>query len=157
MPTIPKLSINTAASGRTYSRSGARNSVSNFRVARHPLRIANSPRLSDPTLLRAGPSHNYDLELLYQSRTRRAQGCSNGLRKPTAHRWARFEIRRAHRLFMTEGGQTPRCHQVPIATRGSKLLPTRIRLGRRNSRSTLPMIFPLPRLESRLRLTERAE
>ncbi len=55
-----------------------------FRIARDPLRMANSRQLSDQAIARAGPSHNYHVELLYQRRTRRARSVFQRLALPTS-------------------------------------------------------------------------
>jgi len=53
--------------------------VDYLRLARDPLGIATSVQLSAPSHSARAQVTIYDLELLYQSKTRRA-GCSNGLR-----------------------------------------------------------------------------
>jgi hypothetical protein len=56
-----------------------------FRVARHPLQMANSRRnFLTQAVVRPGASHNYRVELLYQRRTRRARSVFQRLALPTA-------------------------------------------------------------------------
>jgi len=126
------------------------------RVARDPLGIADSVQLSARGHSARAPIHNLRPRIVVPKQDSESR-LFQRLALADSPSLGSFRNQVSARLFMMEEGRTPRCHQAPIATRGSKPLPMRIHLGRRNSRSTLPMIFPLPPRESRLRLTERAE